>query len=136
MKAGLPVLISLLLLSACRPPQPDPQAAQQTAALSARIGRLETEMAELKAGQRDGGLARADDVTARAAAQNCAVALARALESFRQSSLGNRYPTPSQVELPDACQGQHVGWQKLEAQQYTFAVTNGDGQVLAQQSGP
>ncbi|WP_075831127.1 hypothetical protein [Deinococcus marmoris] len=136
MKVGFLLLAPLLLLSACRPPPPDPQAAQQIAALSARIGTLETEVAELRAGQRDSGVANADDVTARAAAQNCAIALARALELFRQGSVGSRYPTPSQVDLPDACEGQRVGWQKLEAQQYTFAVTNGDGQVLAQQSGP
>ncbi len=136
MKVGLLPLVLLLLLSACRPPQPDPQAAQQIAALSARIGTLETEVAKLKAGQRDSGVTNADDVTVRAAAQNCAIALARALELFRQGSLESRYPTASQVELPDACEGQRVGWQKLEAQGYTFAVTNGDGQVLAQQSGP
>ncbi|WP_226342413.1 hypothetical protein [Deinococcus sp. AJ005] len=136
MKVGLLLLALLLLLGACRPPQPDPQAAPQIAALSARIGTLETEVAELKAGQRDSNLANSDDVTARAAAQNCAIALARALELFRQGSLESRYPTPSQVDLPDACEDQRVGWQKLEAQQYTFAVTNGDGQVLAQQSEP
>ena len=134
MKAGF--LVLSLLLGSCRSPEPDPGMARQLDALSTRIAALETEVADLKAGQRGRGAANAGDVTARAAAQNCAIALARTLELFRQSSLGNRYPTSALVVLPDACEGQRVGWKKLEAQQYTFAVTNGDGEVLAQQSGP
>lgn len=134
MKAGL--LFLPLLLCGCRAPEPDPGVARQVAALGARITALETEVADLKAGQEVTGAANAGDVTARAAAQNCAIALARTLELFRQSSLGKRYPAPAQVTLPDACEGQRVGWNRLEAQQYTFTVSNGDGAVLAQQSGP
>jgi outer membrane murein-binding lipoprotein Lpp len=135
MKAGL-LLLPVLLLSGCQSPRPDPEVAQQIAELGARIDALEGEVAELRAGPRVTGPVNAGDVTARAAAQNCAVALARTLELFRQNSVGNRYPEPSQVVLPDACEGQHVGWKKLEGQQYTFAVTSRDGEMLAQQSGP
>ncbi len=134
MRTGL-LLLPILLLSGCQSPQPDPEVARQIADLSARIDALEGEVSELKAGRPDSSTPSAGDVTARAAAQNCAIALARALELFRQSSLGNRYPGPSQVVLPDACEGQRVGWKKLEAGQYTFAITNRDGEVLAQQSG-
>ena len=136
MRGSLLLLLLLTLLSGCQNPAPDPQAAQQLAALSARITALETEVAELKAAQRASGAANAVDVTARAAAQNCAGALNRALELFRQNSVGERYPTPAQLELPDACQGQRIGWERLEAQRYSFNVTNGDGQVLLRQSGP
>ncbi|WP_245593215.1 hypothetical protein [Deinococcus frigens] len=139
MKAGL-LLLPLLFLGGCRPPAPDQRLpagqAAHLAALSARVAALETEVAELKARQSDHAATNAGDVTARAAAQNCAMALACALETFRQGSVGNRYPTASQVDLPAACGDQRMGWQKLETQQYTFTVANGDGQVLVQQSGP
>ncbi|AIZ44513.1 hypothetical protein QR90_04495 [Deinococcus radiopugnans] len=134
-KAGL-LLLPVLLLSGCQSPGPDPEVERQLAALSARIDALETEVASLQTGPQITGTVNAGDVTARAAAQNCAVALARTLELFRQSSVGHRYPAASQVVLPDACEGQRVGWKRLEAQQYSFAVTNRDGEVLAQQSGP
>lgn len=135
MKAGL-LLLPALLLSGCRPAGPDPEAARQLAELSARIDALESEVAELRAGPPVTGAVDASAVTARAAAQNCAGALARTLELFRQSSVGNRYPAPAQVRLPDACEGQRVGWKKLAGREYTFVVTGRDGEVLAQQSGP
>lgn len=135
MKAGFLSFVPLLLLG-CQSPALDPQTAQQIAVLSARVTALETQVAVLRAAQRDDVTASADEVTARAAAQNCAVALARVLETFRQGSVEERYPTAPQLALPSACEGQRVSWKVLQAQTYTFAVTKGDGQVLAEQSGP
>lgn len=134
MKAGLFLLP--LLLCGCRSPEPESALVRQVTALEARIAALEGEVADLKAGPPVTGAADAGDVTARAAAQNCAIAVSRTLELFRQSSLGKRYPGPAQITLPDACEGQRVGWNTLEAQRYAFTVSGGDGVVLARQSGP
>ncbi|MDV6375522.1 hypothetical protein [Deinococcus arenicola] len=143
MNAGLPLLPLLLvgylltgcLLTGCQSPAPDPQTTTQLAALSARMTALETQVTVLKAAQGEDAAASADDVTARAAAQNCAVVLARTLETFRQGSDTAHYPSMSQLALPDACGGQRVSWKVLDAQHYTFEVTNADGQVLAGESG-
>ncbi len=121
-------------LCACQPP-PDSRVAE----LSARVSALEAEVGALKAarqGEGPVGAPDAGDITARAAAQNCANALTRMLETFRQDSLERRYPTPAQVELPDACMGQRVSWVTLEAQAYTFSLTDGAGQEQLRQSGP
>lgn len=134
------VLLLPLGLCACQ----DTQARQQNAALTeqvtqlqSRVTGLEARLQKLEAAQPHApSVAEAGNVTTRAAAQNCAVELARTLESFRQASLEHHYPTRQELELPDACSDQRVAWQTLSATQYAFTVNSASGQVLAQQSGP
>lgn len=122
------------LLAGCQ----DRQARADQAALAQRVTALEVQVRGLK-GQ--GAtlaptLPEASEVTARAAAGNCATALARALETYRSSSLDTRYPTRTELAAPDACAGQQVEWTALEAQRYAFRVLSAKGQELARQNGP
>lgn len=128
-----PMLLLLPLLAGCQ----DVQARQENAELTRRVAALETQVRTLKAAQTDTALP--DDAAAfeaKAAAQNCANALTRALETFRQDSIDRRYPTQAQLEVPDACQGQRVGWLTLRPQEYTFVVSSETGAELARQTGP
>ena len=129
-----PALLLLLpLLCACQ----DQQARQQNAALTQRVAALEAQVKALQAAQAHApSVTEAGDVTVRAAAQNCALGLSRALEEYRQNSEESRYPTQAEVTLPQACDDEQVSWQTLEAQSYSFNVLGPDGKVLAQQSGP
>lgn len=134
--ALLPVLPLLLvpLLAGCQ----DRQARAEQATLTRRVAALEAEVRELRAQGDDLSptLPQASAATARAAAGNCATALARALEAYRSGSLDSRYPARTQLDLPDACAGQRVEWVSLDAQRYTFRVLSAQGQELARQSGP
>jgi hypothetical protein len=122
------------LLAGCQ----DRQARADQAALAQRVTALEAQVRGLK----DQGatlaptLPEASEATARAAAGNCATALARALETYRSSSLDTRYPTRTELAVPDACAGQRVEWTALEAQRYAFRVLSAKGQELARQNGP
>lgn len=129
----LPLLLCVALLTACQ----DQQARTQNQELQKRVAALEAEVQALKAAQ--ASAPQPEDSAAfeaKAAAQNCANDLARTLETFRELSIDHRYPTPAQLETPDSCAGQRVNWLKLEAQAYTFAVSDTAGQELARQSGP
>ncbi|MFC6661703.1 hypothetical protein [Deinococcus multiflagellatus] len=91
---GLP-----LLLCACQ----DQGARAQTAALQAQVDRLQEEVRALQAAQAEQARALPTNlrqVTEQAAAQNCANSLTRELESFRENSLDQRYPTAAQLVLP------------------------------------
>lgn len=126
-------LLCLPLLTACR----DEQARQQNTELTRRVAALEAQVRALKAAQgRDSVNVNPAAFEAKAAAQNCANALTLALETFRQDSLDRRYPPGQRLALPDACAGQQVNWLKLQAQAYTFTITDDTGQELARQSGP
>ncbi|WP_221090024.1 hypothetical protein [Deinococcus aquaedulcis] len=133
-----PLLLALLglplLLCACQ----DQGARAQTAALQARVDRLEEQLRTLQQAQANQASALPTDVrqvTAQAAAQNCANSLTRELESFRENSLDQRYPTAAQLVLPPACADQRVNWLSRSPQTYTFTITDRDGRELARQSG-
>ncbi|RJF72872.1 hypothetical protein D3875_16295 [Deinococcus cavernae] len=121
------------LLSACQ----DQQARQQNAELGRRVAALEAEVKALRA-ERPHTLTvdAVTTVTVRAAAQNCALELARTLEQYRQDSLEHRYPSRTEMEFPDACKNQNVNWQNLSHQAYDFQVLGQDGKPLAKQAGP
>lgn len=129
----LPFLL-VPLLAGCQ----DWQARADQEALSRRVTALEAEVRELRGrgAVLSPTLSKASEATARAAAGNCATALARALETYRSGSVETRYPTRSQLGQPDACAGQQVEWTALEAQSYVFRVLSAQGQELARQSGP
>lgn len=121
------------LLCACQ----DNQARQQNAQLAQRVAALEAEVKALQAARPNAlTVNTVTDVTVQAAAQNCAVELARTLEQYRQDSLEHRYPTRTEMEFPDACKNQNVDWQKLSHQAYDFRVLGRDGKPLAEQAGP
>ena len=128
----LPLLL-VPLLAGCH----DRQARAEQAALVQRVTALEAEVRELRArgATLSPTLPQASEVTARAAAGNCATALARTLETYRSGSLEARYPTHAGLDMPDACAGQRVEWTLLEAQRYAFRVLSAQGQELARQSG-
>ncbi|MFC4638964.1 hypothetical protein [Deinococcus hohokamensis] len=129
-----PALLTLLLalLTGCQ----DQEARAQNEALTRRVAALEAQVRRLEGQQVRSATPDPGAVTLRAAAQNCANDLTRTLETFRESSIDRRYPPASQLVLPDACTEQHVNWQELEAQTYTFTVTDENGQELARASGP
>lgn len=134
-RAALLLPLALVpLLAGCQ----DRQARADQAELARRVTALEAEVRTLR-GQGavlSPTLPEASEATARAAAGNCATALARTLETYRSSSLDTRYPTRTQLEEPDACAGLRVEWTALEAQNYAFRVQSAQGQELARQSGP
>lgn len=126
-------LVFTALLTACQ----DQQARRQNAELEKRVAALEAEVKALQAVQVNGPTKTAvSDVTVQAAAQNCAVELARKLELYRQDSLQHRYPQQSELEFPDACTGQKVVWQELKNNVYSFKVQDASGNTLAEQRGP
>ncbi|MFC4427704.1 hypothetical protein [Deinococcus navajonensis] len=130
-----PVLLTLLLallLAGCQ----DQEARARNEALTRRVTALEAQVRSLQGRQAQASTPDAHEVTLRAAAQNCANDLTRTLETFRESSIDRRYPPASQLVLPDACTEQRVNWLALEAQAYTFTVTDENGQELARASGP
>lgn len=133
-RRGAAALPLLALLCACQDQQARTQNAElerRVTALEARVQRLEGRGAE--AGPSPAGAAA---VTARASAQNCAAELSRALEGFRRVSLEQRYPTERELNLPPACAGERLSWEKRTAQAYAFTVRGTGGEVLARQSGP
>ena len=122
-----------LLLTACQ----DSTARQQNADLARRVTALEAEVRTLKREQATAAPpADASEVTARAAAQNCATQLSRTLEDYRRSSLEGRYPRPQDLTLPPACQNQTVKWQQQTAAAYAFTVQGAEGAALAEGKGP
>ncbi len=126
-------LVLPLVLCACQ----DNQARQQNAELSRRVAALEQQVKALQEAQAHAPtVAEAGDTTIRAAAQNCALGLARTLEEYRQNSEEDRYPATDDLELPQSCDGQKVKWKALKPQSYSFSVLSDSGQELAQQSGP
>ncbi|UBV42679.1 hypothetical protein LAJ19_00065 [Deinococcus taeanensis] len=122
----LRLLLCLPLLSACQ----DPQARRDTAALQARVATLETQLRTMQAAPPSD----ARTVTASAAAQNCANSLTRSLETFRQNSLDDRYPTPAELQLPTECVDLHVNWVQRSNRAYTFTVADERNRELARQS--
>lgn len=121
------------LLCACQ----DTQARQQNAQLEKRVAALEAEVKALKEAKPNAFTVSAvTNVAVQAAAQSCAVELARTLELYRQDSLQHRYPGRTEMEFPEACKNQNVKWQELKNQAYHFQVLGGDGQLLAEQKGP
>lgn len=133
-RAALLPLLLVPLLAGCQ----DRQARAEQAALARRVTALEAEVRDLR-GQGASlwpTLPQASEATVRAAAGNCATALARALETYRSGSLTSLYPTRAQLDTPDPCVGQRVEWVSLEAQRYAFRVLSAQGQELARQSGP
>ena len=121
------------LLCACQ----DTQARQQNAQLEKRIAALEAEVKALKSEKPNGFTVNAvTDVAVQAAAQNCAVELARTMELYRQDSLEHRYPTRTEMETPEACKNQNVKWQELKNQSFHFQVLGQNGKTLAEQRGP
>lgn len=136
-RAARLALLLAPLLAGCQ----DRQARAETGVLAGRVAALEAEVRELRAAQAAGpsvapSLPQARAATTRAAALNCAAALARSLETYRSGSLETRYPPQARAEVPDACAGQRVEWVRLEAQRYTFRVLSAGGRELARQSGP
>lgn len=135
LSALLPLALCLAL-TACH----DQQARQQNADLTRRVAALEAEVKALKAAQANAinapTVLEVGSATTRAAAQNCAFDLARNLEDYHQSSLQNRYPTRTELTLPDSCTDQYVKWEKLTASAYAFSVQNAAGEEMARQSGP
>lgn len=136
MRRFLPLL--LLLLPACQHQAAQPGASQngasQNAALEARVQALEAEVKALKAAQSGGfTLNSARQVARDAAAQHCAVELARSLEQYRQDSLQGRYPQRAEVNVPDACMSQRVVWRQLTPHAYRFEVHDASGKALASQ---
>lgn len=133
-RRGAAALPLLALLCACQDQQARTRNAElerRVTALEARVQRLEGRGAE--AGPSPAGAAA---VTARASAQNCAAELSRALETFRRVSLEGRYPTERELNLPPACEGEELRWEKRTAQAYAFTVRGEGEEVLARQSGP
>lgn len=135
--ARVAALLPLALLCACQ----DPQARARNAELERRVAALEAQVQALEAA--DPGAAsgqvpptQAAAITARASAQNCAAELSRALEGFRRLSLEGRYPTERELNLPPACEGETLSWEKRTAQAYAFTVRSAGGEVIARQSGP
>ena len=125
----LPALLLPLLLTACQ----DREARAQNAELTRRVTALEAEVQALKGRPQNAGTPPADAaaVTARAAAQNCATQLSRALEDYRRASLDGRYPSAKELVLPPACENQSVRWQRQQADAYAFTVVDAQGAVLA-----
>lgn len=129
----LTFMILPALLCACQ----DQEARRQNTELLQRVNALEKRVQALEGAQAHAPtVAEADNATARAAAQNCAIELARSLETFKQNSLEHRYPAQSALTMPAPCLGQNVAWQELSPKAYQFTVNTDDGQVLAEQSRP
>lgn len=127
----LPLLLCSVLLCGCQ----DREARAQNAALQARVTELEAQVRAMQAEQETALPADAQSVTERAAGQNCANALTRTLEVFREDSLDDRYPSAAQVQLPAECVDLRVNWVARSERAYTFTVTDDSGRELARQSG-
>ncbi|MHA0042673.1 hypothetical protein [Deinococcus sp. PEB2-63] len=127
----LPLLLCSVLLCGCQ----DREARAQNAALQARVTELEAQVRGMQAEQETALPADAQSVTERAAGQNCANALTRTLEVFREDSLDDRYPSASQMQLPAECVDLRVNWVARSERAYTFTVTDASGRELARQSG-
>ncbi|GGR62019.1 hypothetical protein GCM10008959_25090 [Deinococcus seoulensis] len=130
MKRPALILLLLPLLSGCQ----DREARAQNADLTRRVEALERQLNAVQTVQQKDPLTDAGRVTTQAAAQNCANSLTRELETFRQNSIDRAYPTPAQLDLPDACVDQRVNWLRQDTAQYTFTVTDRQGRELARQT--
>lgn len=130
MKA-LSLLLCSVLLCGCQ----DREARAENAALQARVTELEAQVRAMQGEQETALPPDAQSVTVRAAGQNCANALTRTLEVFREDSLDDRYPSAAQTQLPAECVDLRVNWVARSERAYTFTVTDGAGRELARQSG-
>ncbi|BDP42977.1 hypothetical protein DAETH_29460 [Deinococcus aetherius] len=129
MKCAAPLLLAALLCG-CQ----DREARAENARLQARVARLEAEVRALRQETRAEDPAQAGQVVLRAAAQNCANALARFLETTRQDA--GAYPPARLVTLPDSCVDLRVNWRTLSPQVYAFDVADRAGQTLASGRSP
>jgi hypothetical protein len=141
-RASLPPVIwvrkgALILLSLGLVGCQDRQARSDNARLEARISALEQQVNTLKQAQAEAPAPSAPNgFMARAAAQNCANDLSRALETYRQDSIDGVYPTPARLTVPESCVGQKIEWVRLTGKAYAFALVDEGGAELARASGP